>query len=414
MQATSGGEIESIEGVPVTRTVRPATIEAVCEYLSEFSQTGQAVFPVGGGTSLDCGFPPARPGVALVTGDLAQVVDYPHEDMTITVETGIRLATLQQLLAEHNQELPIDVADAHQATLGGLIASNSSGPRRYGHGTLRDYVLGIDVVHADGTRVHGGGRVVKNVAGYDLMKLHTGAWGTLGVIVQVTLKLKPLPEARAAVTVPLQTQQLELVLAHLNRSQTRPVAIEILNGPALNSFPELETDAPFALVLLFEESKPALDWQVQQIQEEVGNLGLEGCRALSRDAYLDLLSRLTHWPRHADANAMFKANLLPGRVASFCHLIEKQLPDASLIAHAGNGIVWVGLPESTTWVQIGHSPLRRFAEDGVGNVIIDRCPTSWKSEAPVWGAPRPDWRLMSKIKQKLDPQNILNPGRFVV
>src|SRR5690606_25687841 len=134
--------------------------------LRGFQSEKTAVFPGGGNLSQTLGYPPSRPGVLLRTTRLSQVIDYPHEDMTITVETGIRMGELAAILANKGQELPIDVPDADKATLGGLLATNHSGPRRYGHGTLRDYVLGIEVVYADGTRVHGGGRVVKNVAGY--------------------------------------------------------------------------------------------------------------------------------------------------------------------------------------------------------------------------------------------------------
>lgn len=405
--------VEAIEGVPVTATVQPETIDGVCDAVRQWAAEKTAIFPVGGATSLDCGFPPTRSGAALWTTNLNRVVDYPHEDMTITVETGVRMAELQRILAEHNQELPIDVPDPDEATLGGVVAANSSGPRRYCHGTLRDYILGIDVVHADGTRVHGGGRVVKNVAGYDLMKLHTGALGTLGIVVQATLKLKPLPEARAAVVTSLQPQQVEPTLAQLNQSQTRPTATVLLNHVAANAFPELDVASPYSLVLLFEESAVAVDWQVRQIQQEHKQLGLQPARELPRESYSQLLSRLTHWPRRAEGVAVFKANQLPGRVAPFCQLISKQMPEAATMAFAGNGVIWVAVLEGTTWVQIGQSPLRRFAEDGVGNVIVDRCPVDWKQDAPIWGAPRQDWKLMRKIKQKLDPDDILNPGRFI-
>src|SRR3954454_14472916 len=158
---------------------------------------GTAVYPVGGGTMLDYGLPPARPGVAVDLRSLDKVVDFPARDMTITVEAGITIARLDEITRAEGLHLPIDVPDPERATLGGAIACNVSGPRRYGYGTLRDYILGITTVNDRGELVSAGGRVVKNVAGYDLMKLHTGALGTLGVITQVTLKLRPVPEERA-------------------------------------------------------------------------------------------------------------------------------------------------------------------------------------------------------------------------
>ena len=144
---------------------------------------------------LDYGLPPARPGVAVELRALDKVIDFPARDMTITVEAGITIARLDEITRAEGLHLPIDVPDPERATLGGAIACNVSGPRRYGYGTFRDYMLGITTVNDRGEEVSAGGRVVKNVAGYDLMKLHTGAMGTLGVITQVTLKLRPVPEA---------------------------------------------------------------------------------------------------------------------------------------------------------------------------------------------------------------------------
>ena len=144
---------------------------------------------------LDVGLPPARAGLGIDLRGLAGVLDYPARDMTITVQAGITLASCRPCWRTENQRLPIDVPRPEQATLGGALAVNVSGPHRYGFGTLRDYVIGISTVNDEGQEVKAGGRVVKNVAGYDLCKLHIGALGTLGIISQVTLKLRPLPEA---------------------------------------------------------------------------------------------------------------------------------------------------------------------------------------------------------------------------
>src|SRR5262249_13131056 len=143
---------------------------------------------------------------------LHQVIDYPARDMTITVQAGITIAKLQEVLHAENQRLPVDVPLADRATLGGVLATNTSGPRRYGFGTLRDYVIGISAVNDLGEEIKVGGRVVKNVAGYDLCKLFIGSLGTLGIISQVTLKLRPLPEEQAFVTLGCRTTNLEHVL----------------------------------------------------------------------------------------------------------------------------------------------------------------------------------------------------------
>ena len=171
---------------------------------------------------LDFGMPPARPGIALSTTALNQVIDYPARDLTITVQAGITMKELQATLAKENQWLPIDIPET--ATIGGAIACDVSGPRRYGYGTLRDYVIGITVVNDRGEETHAGGRVVKNVAGYDFMKLHTGALGTLGVITQVTLKVKPKPEALGLMTNSLSDENFDRGLNCADRTRyVRPV-----------------------------------------------------------------------------------------------------------------------------------------------------------------------------------------------
>src|SRR5205823_2725889 len=146
----------------------PQSIPEVNETVRKAAAADQAVFPLGGRTKLDLGLPPTRQGIGVDLRNLNQVIDYPARDMTITVQAGITMAKLQGTLAVENQRLPIDVPLAEQATLGGTIATNVSGPRRYGFGTLRDYVIGISVINAEGQEIKAGGRVVKNVAGYDL------------------------------------------------------------------------------------------------------------------------------------------------------------------------------------------------------------------------------------------------------
>ena len=203
----------SIDGFGPLTVVRPPSVADLAELIRRAAADGTAIYPVGGGTMLDYGLPPTKPGTAADLRGLDRVIDYPARDMTITVQAGIAIGQLQDTLKAEGQQLPVDVPFPDRATLGGAVATNASGPRRFGHGTLRDYVIGITVVNDQGKEVKGGGRVVKNVAGYDFMKLYTGSLGTLGVIAQLTLKVKPLPEAVAAVVAPVRRR-------HWKRSST--------------------------------------------------------------------------------------------------------------------------------------------------------------------------------------------------
>src|SRR3989441_1266564 len=220
-----------IDGVSAQRRLAPASADELAEAVGAADRDGQAVAPVGGGTQLDLGMPPARLDVVIDTTALDRVVEYEPADLTITVEAGIRFSTLQRLLAEQGQFLAFDPPAEDAATLGGLIATNASGPLRFAYGTARDLVLGTRVVNPDGVLTHAGGRVVKNVAGYDLNKLYIGSLGTLGIIVELSLKLAPIAPALDSVVgqMPDLDAARELVNGVVH-SPLSPLAVELL-GP---------------------------------------------------------------------------------------------------------------------------------------------------------------------------------------
>ena len=253
----------------------PATQLELSRFVAENAQIERCTLcPVGGRTAMHYGFSAAAPGVQVAMSQLDRVVDYPARDMTITVEAGLRIDALQATLASERQRLPIDIAQPERATLGGALATNTSGPRRYGHGTFRDYVIGISAVDAAGRLFKAGGRVVKNVAGYDICKLLVGSRGTLAIVTQVTLKLRPLPETSAQVWLTHDTfDQIEDRLARLLVSQSRPVAIEVLNPAAAalivaSARVELPANAP-VLCVGVEGSRHEVDWQLESLSQEL-------------------------------------------------------------------------------------------------------------------------------------------------
>lgn len=408
-----------LDGVPIAETIAPESIDAAARLLADCHAAARAVFPIGGGVSLAVGLPPARAGIGLATTRLERVDDYPSEDMTITVEAGIRLQSLQRILAAKGQMLPLDAPFSERATLGGLLATAYSGPRRAAYGTPRDYVLGIDCLSADGTRVHGGGRVVKNVAGYDLMKLHAGAHGSLGVIVQATLKLRPLPEATGGLACSVTPDLIEPVLATINRAQIRPVAVELLGTHSGDLVADLLPSSAadrWQLLLLFEEARAAVTWQLDQAARLFAEVGARELIPVTEEKYARVLERLTAWSERVAGSVVFKANLLPSRLAEFALFAEQQLPGVRILAHAASGIAWGALPEDHTdlaEVLRGLTALRRLANAHSGDVVIPRCPTAWKASLPVWGTPRPERAFFRRLKEKLDPRSILNPGRFL-
>ena len=216
------------DGRHALAVLRPETVADLCQGVRDHVSQRHALYPQGGATALDYGGVPRRPGVAIDTRALCRVIDYPHADMTITAQAGITASALQSILAAKNQRLLIDVPQADRATLGGVFATNTCGPRRLGFGRPRDQIIGVSFVTSEGIEVKGGGRVVKNVAGYDFPKLLTGSMGTLGIITQMTLKVRPLPEASAIAWVPFGTLHAAgATLDALNTSGARPVALEL-------------------------------------------------------------------------------------------------------------------------------------------------------------------------------------------
>jgi glycolate oxidase FAD binding subunit len=352
------------------------------------------------------------------TRSLTQVVDFPARDMTITVQTGITIQALQQHLASENQRLPIDVPRADRATLGGSMAANVSGSRRFGFGTLRDYVIGITVLDDQGREAKAGGRVVKNVAGYDLCKLHIGAFGTLGIITQATLKLWPRLSSRALLTLGCAADDLAKILDHLQETRTRPVCIDVLNAAACSRLPDMGEirlpNAPWVVVVGYEESEPCVNWQVQQILREIAASPLQGLQALAGKASDPLWAALVEAPLDPETQLHFKANLLSSAVAPFCLQASQLEPALRLQAHAGNGIVHghadgLTLESARTLIDT----LTTTAASARGNVLVAHAPPAWKPQLPLWGRPRADQALMRQIVHRLDPQRLFNPGRFL-
>jgi glycolate oxidase FAD binding subunit len=404
-----------IDGFGPITLVRPTSVADVGDLIRQAAAGQSALYPVGGQTKTGLGMHPTKPGQAIDLRGLAQVIDFPARDMTITVQSGVTMRTLREILAAEKLRLPIDVCQADHATLGGILATNSSGPRRYGYGTMRDYVIGISVLNDEGNEFKAGGRVVKNVAGYDLCKLLVGALGTLGIITQVTLKLRPLAEQQAVFGLACESTQLETLLHCLHGSRTRPVCLEVLNQAAARivyrhaSLAVPET--PWIVLVGYEGNGDAVSWQVQQLVKEVGaECSLEASVDFPALPLCHALCEFAAAPDHA---VTFKANLLPSTVAAFCLHADQEPQRPALRAHAGSGIVFGNWPADLTKAQAA-SILTTWRERArPGAVIVERCPTEWKAALNVWGPAPNDVALMHAVKAKFDPNRIFNPGRFV-
>jgi glycolate oxidase FAD binding subunit len=409
-----------IDGFGPMPVLKPASVAELAQHVRSAGSAGKAIYPLGGRSMLSIGQSPTKVGLGIDSRNLNRVIDYPARDMTITVQAGITIARLQAVLAPENQRLPIDVPTAEKATLGGILATNASGPRRFGYGTLRDYVLGISAVNDDGHEIKAGGRVVKNVAGYDLCKLFVGSLGTLGVITQVTLKLRPLPEENALITLTCTKEELEPVLNTLHQTRTRPVCLELLNAPAAQRvYAEAKLpipEAPWIVIVGFESNAQAMEWQVQQLVREVkGKCTLDARLGWTATALWQAMADFPSLAGASGSQLTFKANMLSSGTVSFCTQVDAMEEQPMLQAHAGNGIVvgHVGPALTRECAADLVQSLRTLAGAFQGSVVVLDCPPEWKKAVNVWGTPRQDVALMREVKNKLDPRNLFNPSRFV-
>ena len=408
--------IDEFGPLPVVRPTSPAELGDV---VRQAGAAGQAVYPLGGRTMLDLGRPPTRPGVGVDLRGLTKVIDYPARDMTITVQAGITPGRI----AEAARRRGTTAAD-RRSPAGPRHAGRRAGDERQrsaplGSGTLRDYVIGITTINDEGQETKAGGRVVKNVAGYDMCKLHIGALGTLGIVSQVTLKVRPKPETQALLTFGCSSPALETLLAKLHESRTRPMCLDLLDARAAGVVRQRSSVGlsvqPWVLIVGFEDGEASVNWQIQQLIKEVTAAGVGSVEALAGTAAVPLWQALTEWTLPDNGVLSLKANLLPGRTAQWCQT-GAALPEGLMLhAHAGSGIVRGHISTGLTQERAAEM-LKGLIDEAFaagGNCVLSRCPTAWKGRLPVWGRPRNDAWLMRKVKEQLDPRGLFNPGRLL-
>jgi len=410
--------------LPLTETVTPADEAAVAEVVREAWQAGTPVYPIGGGTSLHYGPRPTQRGLGVSLSRLTRVIDYPARDLTITVEAGITIGELAKRLASGRQRLPVDVPRAKEATIGGVVATSPSGPRRYHWGTMRDYCIGLRAVDGRGTAFSAGGRVVKNAAGYNICRLLTGSLGTLGVITQVTLMVKPMPETSALTACEVADfDAAERLLAELVRSQTLPAAVELVLGPAWQDDPVLRAGLGRSVgrvVVGFEGTRAEVDWMVERLDEEWRGLGISSPVAIRGTQAGRLWDRLTDSPVDRAAPdgstpVVVEVRVLPGAVVDMVGLAVQLDPGCSIHAHAGDGIVRVRFSlEPKDAAAAVDDRLRPAVAALGGSVVVVSCPQDSRFDRlMIWDPAAQGADVMQAIKRQFDPKGILNPGRFI-
>jgi glycolate oxidase FAD binding subunit len=406
-----------VEGRTPDAAVFPGSIEEVSSAIALAAEAGLSVTPWGGGTAASVGMPSARAGLVVGLRRLDRVLEHAPGDLTVTVEAGTTVAALQAALRDRGQWLSLDPADAERATIGGVLATDASGPRRHLYGTARDLLIGVTVVTAEGTVVKGGGKVVKNVAGYDLPKLFIGSYGTLGVIVEATFKLRPIPDDERLVCVGFdRLKDAGAAVKAVMASDLIPNAVELLDATAAAAV----APAGVALVVGFDGLEEQVAWQCAELTRLVRACGGREAQPLEAAAW----SRLAMAARAAFpvATAVMAFGVLPTQVAE---LMEQ----GSGVARArGLGTAWAaraGVGVVSAALATGHEPAepapiaavlaewREMARAGGGHATLEWAPLAVKAQVPVWDDAGAAGRIMQRIKAELDPKNVLNPGRFV-
>lgn len=381
---------------------------------ARFEGNGPGLRIVGGRTALPFDVHAPSSYDLLSTAALNRVIDYPARDMTITVEAGLRIEDLQAALAKEHQRLPVDVPEGHRATLGGAIATNTAGPGRFGHGTFRDYVIGIRAVDGRGRPFAAGGRVVKNVAGYDLCKLMIGAYGTLGVLTEVTLKLRPIPETRRTVwTEFADFDGIDRALERLLTSATRPVALEVFDPVAAGQV-LTEAKLPLAverpvLCVAYEGTERETTWQVEQLRRELSDAAA-AIEVVTGEEADRLWSAMTEFQAGADEPLTFAIASVPSRSMALAQ--QAATAGAGVQVHAGNGILIGRLPDTCSTPAEAErvlGPVASATERVGGSFQVLACERSWRMPLAKYFPSLVSLSLAKRIKAAFDPRGLLNP-----
>jgi glycolate oxidase FAD binding subunit len=402
----------AVDGVIPRWLARPGSMDDVSRLITVASAEGLAVAPRGSGSALDLGAPPARLDLVLDLSRLTDILDYVPADMVATVQAGVTLDALSRELGKHGQMLALDPYGGATRTVGGVLATNASGPRRFRYGTGRDLLLGARFVQADGTVTWGGSKVVKSVTGYDIPKLLTGSLGTLGIVVEATLRLHPVQPASGSWLFSFTSREAAgALVASVLASSLELDRLAWLNAAALGRAGQ--DPAPAAVAV-----------SVASVAEAVTSQGaLLGSMASRLGAHVSTLDE-GFWPRMGGAltaatvvKIASEIRRLPFWVGEIERATARHGLSVTVVGEAGNGILRAAAEGSVSpesWAREIIAPLRETLAAEGGSLVVERAPLGLKRAADVWGpVPETAFAVMKRLKAEFDPRGTLNPGRFV-
>jgi glycolate oxidase FAD binding subunit len=398
------------------RALAPATLDELAAALAACDGAGEAVVIFGGGTLQGLGFPPARYDVAIATSRLDRVLAYEFRDLTISVECGLTVAGLRDALAEHGQFVPLDAPHPERGTVGGLLASGWSGPRRAAYGRPRDLVIGTSVVTADGTVTKSGGMVVKNVTGYDLSKLWCGSLGTLATIASANFKTLPLPECRRVAFAALPERTRRRAVEHIASLDIEPVVAVALQGWREAGGRDAQEGR---LLLMFEGSRAVVERATRDMRSALGAAGVPETSLLDGDAADAAFDRLldAYVARLGDRSLTYRSTGLPSDALDRCDALARAARANDLtvesIVDAAGGDVYVRASSRLTSEFPGAAErLDAWPAGVLPERTIFTAPEALRDTLAMWGASRPVLDLHRNIKRSFDPNGTMAPGRF--
>jgi glycolate oxidase FAD binding subunit len=392
---------EAVCGVQPRLVLEPANEQQLAAVLRLANERSLAVVPCGGGTKLSWGNPPSRVDIILSTARLNKIIEHPWADLTVSVEAGCTIQRLQSALAKHGQRLALDPLWPEQATIGGVLSTNDSGSLRLRFGALRDLIIGVTLALPDGTLASSGGKVVKNVAGYDLPKLITGALGTLAVITRAVFRLHPLPR---------NAKSLSISGCNLEEMQQLVLAVQDskLAHTALQA--RIAEDREPVVDILFEGTEAGIAAQESQLRELAGP-----SPAVDAPCTVWAASQALWSSPDPTSAAVAKITTLPAAISRTIGIVQRTAgsynPHWKLTLQA-TGIGWLRLEATAGNLHAVLSDLRFELERDGGSLALFDHPAGM-SRLDAWGKSGDALPLMRAVKSQFDPKNTLNPGRFV-
>jgi glycolate oxidase FAD binding subunit len=388
-------------GVQPRLVLEPANEQQLAAVLRLANDAGLTVIPRGGSTKLSWGNTPTRADIILSTARLDKIIEHAWADLTVSVEAGCTIQKLQSALAQHGQRLALDPLWPAQATVGGVLSTNDSGSLRLRFGALRDLIIGVTLALPDGTLASSGGKVVKNVAGYDLPKLVTGALGTLAVIMRAVFRLHPLP--RNAKT---------LSICGCNLEETQRLILAVQDSKLAHTALEarIAQDAEPAVDILFEGTEAGIAAQEAQLRELVRPATAAEAPSTVWNASQELWDSANSAPV-----AVVKITTLPASIARTVETVRRAASSRNAhwkLTMQATGIGWLRLDATLENLHAVLSDLRFESEHAGGSLAAFHRPATMQS-MDAWGTPGDALPLMRAVRKQFDPKNTLNPGRFL-